>query len=892
MGTNIQYRFIVFFSLLIATNILYAYEDIPNLVSYDKQDYQAGRQNWDIDIDENGIVYFGNSEGLLYNVYGEWGLAKMSQGGRVRAVLADRDTVWCGGDEYGYFAKIEGELVYHSLGVLDGAQIWNICGVDNTIYFQSGNIIIQYNKADQTQQSLTLDEGIWSMTEWNGEMWFALRDGQVGILNDTLFQSVFQSDLFVHHEIRKLIVKNDEMYIVMYEGEVYRYDGQEIRKLNLPPALSNKTLFSGMFYDDDSYCLGTVSEGFLQIGIDGAVRKWVTSDDGLLDNTVLSMKRDALGNVWLGLDYGIAKIELQSAINTIFRGGATYSIKNFQGKTYLATNKGLFRASEDEKFEFAPSLGGQTWSLKEIEDKLFICHNKGLYQLKNGQVSKLVEFSGFLDIAHFSGTDYFLVSTYQGLILMYGKGQDFHYVDNLQLWGVSKLVWDEAHQCVWAEFLNKSVRQLKLNDDLSVSIEEYSEIFSVHKTGNGLFFSDNTEILEYSLGVFRKADHPLLDVVKGADIRALDFSPEGNSIAYIQDHEVKLFVLLPDGNTHSFNALLKALGKNTLADMEYLDLQNNILRLATDRGVTTFNLQYKSNYKKNSGPVISSLSVLNDERKQWFFPYPEEGIKFSSGKKDLKLHFSINKSTYDVVEFRYKLTPSNHHWSEWSSDELEVLLTQVKGGEYQFILQSRLNGGSEGQTSLHFTIEEVWYQTQWLILPIVLFILFVILIIVYIMTVSNRRKLKRQKKIYKQRDADKTLTMKNEQLLQYIEIISHKNMFLNKVKSGLEAMRNSDAQRWVNLISDEVNNEKKEFLFHKLFSEIHQDFISRLTDSFPELTSNDVRILSFIRINLDKNEISNLMNISQRSLDTNRYRLRKKLNLDRSADLNQFIRDF
>ncbi len=59
-----------------------------------------GRQNWDIDIDQHGVVYFGNSKGLLYNVYGEWGLATMTTKGVVRAVLAKNDTVWCGGDEY------------------------------------------------------------------------------------------------------------------------------------------------------------------------------------------------------------------------------------------------------------------------------------------------------------------------------------------------------------------------------------------------------------------------------------------------------------------------------------------------------------------------------------------------------------------------------------------------------------------------------------------------------------------------------------------------------------------------------------------------------------------------------------------------------------------------
>jgi len=160
------------------------------------------------------------------------------------------------------------------------------------------------------------------------------------------------------------------------------------------------------------------------------------------------------------------------------------------------------------------------------------------------------------------------------------------------------------------------------------------------------------------------------------------------------------------------------------------------------------------------------------------------------------------------------------------------------------------------------------------------------------MSRRHQKKIGEEKKRHKQKVMEKNIHLKNEQLLQYIEIISHKNQFLNEVRQGLERMRNSEAQHWVNKITNEVNHEKKEFLFHKIFSELHQDFISRITEKYPSLTSNDIRMLSFIRVNLDNKEIANLMNISLRSMDTNRYRLRKKLKLEREVDLNQFIRDF
>jgi len=101
----------------------------------------------------------------------------------------------------------------------------------------------------------------------------------------------------------------------------------------------------------------------------------------LIDNTVLAIKQDELGNIWLGLDYGIARIELQSAINAVFDRGATYGIRDIGNKTYLATNKGLF-CSDGGPFYLLPNTGGQTWKIRKIDNEVYICHNRGLFELK------------------------------------------------------------------------------------------------------------------------------------------------------------------------------------------------------------------------------------------------------------------------------------------------------------------------------------------------------------------------------------------------------------------------------------------------------------------------------------------------------------------------------
>ena len=293
-------------------------------------------------------------------------------------------------------------------------------------------------------------------------------------------------------------------------------------------------------------------------------------------------------------------------------------------------------------------------------------------------------------------------------------------------------------------------------------------------------------------------------------------------------------MLLPDGNIHSYDAILKSLSNDIVEYHQFIEVDKQELVLATDRGLVVFDLNFNSAFKKSSVPVISSVNVLNERGNKKYYPYSVDRVYLGKGSKSIEFRFGINKSTYDEVEYRCRLLP-DAEWSNWGKSD-EVIFSYLKGGNYTLLLQSRINGGKAVETELNFRIDKVWYQTFWVVLPIIVLIFLIILVAVLIMSSINKRKLNKQKQQMLSVQASETLQMKNEQLLQYTEIISHKNEFLNKIKDGLESMRNQDAQRWVNMISDEVNNEKKEFLFHKLFSEVQQDFISRLTEKYPSLT--------------------------------------------------------
>ena len=165
------------FLFLFSFNNLFAQKKIPVIQNYDKADYQAGRQNWDVDIAPNGIVYFANTDGLLCNIYGEWKLYQTPKKQPLRVILAEKDTVWCGGTEFGFFVKTQDSMIFHDLGTLKGRQAWHIATTEKNVVFQTSNEIIIYDKVNRSISRTFSQTQIWSVLSWKSKVWYALENG-------------------------------------------------------------------------------------------------------------------------------------------------------------------------------------------------------------------------------------------------------------------------------------------------------------------------------------------------------------------------------------------------------------------------------------------------------------------------------------------------------------------------------------------------------------------------------------------------------------------------------------------------------------------------------------------------------------------------------------------
>jgi len=72
--------------------------------------------------------------------------------------------------------------------------------------------------------------------------------------------------------------------------------------------------------------------------------------------------------------------------------------------------------------------------------------------------------------------------------------------------------------------------------------------------------------------------------------------------------------------------------------------------------------------------------------------------------------------------------------------------------------------------------------------------------------------------------------------------------------------------------------------------QVHNDFMERLNNQFPDLSTQEKRLMVLLRIGLSSKEIAPLLNISMKSVEISRYRLRKKLNLEKDTNLVLFTK--
>ena len=143
------------------------------------------------------------------------------------------------------------------------------------------------------------------------------------------------------------------------------------------------------------------------------------------------------------------------------------------------------------------------------------------------------------------------------------------------------------------------------------------------------------------------------------------------------------------------------------------------------------------------------------------------------------------------------------------------------------------------------------------------------------------------------------LELKDRELVSFLLQLSQKNELIQKAVTLIHELKASDGKKQnvvLNQLStafDQHNSVLVDWnMIENQVEKIHPGFLARLQKKHPSITEKDKKLCSYIRLGLSSKAIAGLMNITSKSVEIARVRLRKKLNLDAGTRLTSYLLQF
>jgi hypothetical protein len=169
----------------------------------------------------------------------------------------------------------------------------------------------------------------------------------------------------------------------------------------------------------------------------------------------------------------------------------------------------------------------------------------------------------------------------------------------------------------------------------------------------------------------------------------------------------------------------------------------------------------------------------------------------------------------------------------------------------------------------------------------------VILALLFFLSRSRTKRISLEKE-----KLEKDMIIKNKELTTNVIYLLQKNELINSITSRLlklkENLKEENKQPVQKIIVDLQSITENEVWeeFEYRFQNVHEEFYQNLKKKFPDLTPSEIKLAAFLRLNMNTKEIASITNQSVNSLETARYRLRKKLGItNQEVNLVNFLLD-
>lgn len=831
------------------------------------------------------------------------------------------------------------------------ADVWDIVYHDKAVFFRTSRSIIQY--AQQKISIGIAPSNWSYLGACKGKLYaHDIKTGLLVFENEK-WQPIPSNNLTNVEVTSILSVKDAIIITTLKHGLYqYSNTGASKISTSTTSSIEKQRIYTATVINNEWIGIGTTNAGVVIIDVNGNFIQSLSKPEGLQNFNILSIFADNQNNLWLGLNNGIDCVGFDKAIkhiNPYFQDASAYSSILYKAQLYVGTSSGLYHVPiqgtgdlsfNRGKFNIIANTTGQVWSLASINNQLFLAHHEGAFlieQNKAKQISNRPGFWNFQSIRDGLGNNNIVAGNYTGLVYL-SKSENGFTENALQKYSESsRYVAVNESAFVWVSHPFHGL--YKINKDISGqsgSPKLYTDKNGLPSILNNHVYTVKDEILiatekgvyRYNEQLDRFEPHPFYQKLLGTQsLRYLKEDKEGN-IWFVHEKQLGVvdmsekiakIIYIPELN----NKLLSGF------EMVYPVNENNIF-IAAENGL--INLNYNK-YKKNNYKLqvqIREVKVMGEKDSVLYGGYfgniNEKQIQPKQFIPKLKkqwgtIHFEFASSLFGLknnLEYSYRLKGLDKNWSKWSS-KTEKEYTNLPANTYVFEIKVRNNFGEESEIEgYQFTILPAWYVSEW---AYAIYIILFLFLIFMLNRWQNKKFIGQQKKheeeqkqlnYLKQLEIDKAknkvteikneklqleIDNKNTELLNFTMHLVQKGELLSNLKTHMSKMtkvlENSsgldELKKMIKVINDaeKMDNDWENFVYH--FDKAHNSFTMNLKQKYPKLTANELKLCTFLRLNLSTKEIAQLMNISLRGVELSRYRLRKKLELPTETSLFEFF---
>ncbi|WKL48208.1 triple tyrosine motif-containing protein [Flavobacterium pectinovorum] len=912
-------------------------QELPPIVKYPSTVYGAGNQSWMISQDEQNRMYFANNDGLLEYNGTNWELYPTPNETIMRSVKVIDNKVYTGCYmNFGYWTRqTNGKLKYTSLSdtiknkILDDEQFWNILKYDQWILFQSLNRIYIYDTKTKSFKIISPKNGVIKSFSTKNSIYYQT-------INEGLFEIeggkgklISDNPILKKYTIVNVFTIDDGLLIQTQLDGFYKLTGTALTPFATEADAQIKSgfVYSSQRLQDGSYALGTVSNGIFILSNTGKLNYHISQSKGLSNNTALSLFEDKDQNVWVGLDNGINCINLQTPVHSFTDDtgvlGTVYASISHNGMLYVGTNQGLFckKYQSKDNFQFINGTKGQVWSLFAYDNTLFCGHDSGTFIVENTSANTIFRGSGTWKFEPSpNNKNILLQGNYYGISVLEKVNKQWKFRNKIEGFNYSSRYFEITPNLeAYVSHEYKGIFRFKLDNSFS-KIKEFHAYSSPKKGKNASLTKFNNAIYyAYKGGIF-KLNPTTKQFEKDKLLSSIFEKDEYTSGKLIVDQSNKIW-LFSKNYIHYFSAsklsnqlkqnvipIPSSLTNSMLGFENITQISKSTYLIGTTDGYYTLNIDDLS--FKNYAVSISGIFINKQNQILKNVVLNDEG-SFKSNENNITLNYTVPEyNKYINSEYQYLLEGFQNEWSEWSTKS-SVNFKNLSPGKYTFKVRAKYaNTLLQNTATYTFVVLKPWYLTN-----LACFIYLLLLVVLgYFINKAYRNFYQKQKEklieennllleIKELENEQQLMKLRNEQLSQDVDnknrelavstmSLNSKNELLAFIKEDLKKTSqddNKNIKSVIRTINDNITEEDSWKVFKEAFDNADKDFLKRIKQLHPLLTPNDLRLCAYLRLNLSSKEIAPLFNISVRSVEIKRYRLRKKMDLQHEIGLVEYI---